>query len=139
MWPGSKRSSSGSGPSRTLVPDGFCHWRLFGREGAFFLEWDRGTESMVVLSQKLRRYADYFRPALYRQHLTIDLKPRLLLVVSEARRREALLRWLQRGFPAGPSEQLPTLLVASWVEVRAVPLGTVWFRPGVREASEFWR
>lgn len=41
-----------------LRPDGFGIWRQDGREVAFWLEWDRGTEPLDRLRDKLDRYAD---------------------------------------------------------------------------------
>jgi Replication-relaxation len=41
-----------------LRPDGFGIWRQDGRDVAFWLEWDRGTEPLDRLRDKLDRYAD---------------------------------------------------------------------------------
>jgi len=51
------------------VPDAFVHWQLRDREGTFLLEWDRETESLAIVVQKLQRYAAFWRAHGHRQFL----------------------------------------------------------------------
>ena len=48
------------GVRRTLRPDGAGEVLLGEERHEFLLEWDRGTERIAVLIQKLDRYASYF-------------------------------------------------------------------------------
>lgn len=48
------------GVRRTLRPDGSGEVLRGDKSHAFLLEWDRGTERIAVLIQKLDRYASYF-------------------------------------------------------------------------------
>jgi hypothetical protein len=51
------------GVRRALRPDGAGEVVREGRPHSFFLEWDRGTERINVLLEKLTRYAAYYRSA----------------------------------------------------------------------------
>lgn len=51
------------GVRRALRPDGAGEVVQEGRPHSFFLEWDRGTERINVLLEKLTRYAAYYRSA----------------------------------------------------------------------------
>jgi hypothetical protein len=108
-------------------PDGYCLWALGGEEGSFFLEWDRGTESMTRFSQKLERYEEYYKIRAYHDHLgQVGLRPRLLLVVPDERREEKLCRWLARRQEKRQFESLPSILVAPRDAVLADILGSIW-------------
>mgnify|MGYP001451806716 CR=1 FL=1 len=51
------------GVRRTLRPDGAGEVVQGAKPHSFFLEWDRGTERINVLLEKLTRYAAYYRSA----------------------------------------------------------------------------
>lgn len=74
----------GHGRCLLLTPDGYCLWALGEEEGSFFLEWDRGTESMTRFSQKLTRCEEYFRARAYHDYLgEVGMRPRLVIVVPD--------------------------------------------------------
>jgi hypothetical protein len=120
----------GSSRSLPLTPDAYCLWTLCREEGSFFLEWDRGTESMIRIAEKLARYEVYYRTRAYHDHLgEIGLRPRLLFVVPDERRKGKLTGWVARRLNKGEWASLPTILVATRDEANADPLGSVWRRP----------
>jgi hypothetical protein len=108
------------------VPDALVHWRLPDREGTFLLEWDRGTESLAILTAKLTRYLNYWRARGHRELLPgLGLRPRLAIVVASGERRDRLIRWLstRAGLRGGA-----TVLVGLAGEVNREPLGRSWWR-----------
>ena len=114
----------------TFSPDAYCLWAFGMEEGAFFLEWDRGTESMTRLSEKLQRYDAYYRLMAYHDHLgEVGLKPRLLIVVPDERRQKKVVDWIARRLDKGELASLPTILVAARVLLLAGILGPIWRRP----------
>ena len=114
-----------------FTPDAYCLWALGAEEGAFFLEWDRGTESMNRFFQKLARYHDYYRVRAYQDHLAlIGLRPRLLIVVPDERRERKLAAWVARRLAKGEFKALPTVLVAARDIALHDVLGPIWRRPG---------
>ena len=118
------------GRSLPFTPDAYCLWGLESEEGAFFLEWDRGTESMVRIAEKLARYEVYYRTRAYHDHLgEIGLRPRLLFVVPDERRQRKFVQWMSRNLAQGKLTSLPTILVSTQDEANADPLGSVWQRP----------
>ena len=121
----------GRGRTLPFTPDAYCLWALSGEEGAFFLEWDRGTESMTRIAEKLARYETYYGLRAYRDHLGENgLQPRILFVVSDERRRKQFIVWLARRLAKGEWRSLPTILIATRGSSSAEPLGPVWRRPG---------
>jgi hypothetical protein len=118
-----------------LSPDAYCLWALGREEGAFFLEWDRGTENLARLAEKLLRYEAYYQLRAYRDHLgETGLRPRLVFVAPDERRRRQMLGWLDRRLAAGELASLPTILVGVRDSVLSDILGPVWRAPG-REAQ----
>jgi hypothetical protein len=114
-----------------LSPDGYCLWALGTVEGAFFLEWDRGTESMNRLSEKLERYQVYYQLQAYHHHIgELGLKPRLLIVVPDERRERKVVAWIARQLSRGHFDSLPTVLITAGRWVYTDVLGPVWSRPG---------
>lgn len=112
-----------SGRHGWSIPDALVHWRYHQREGVLFLEWDRGSESLPLLTRRLDRYATYWRARGHRELLPgLGLKPRLAVVVSTPERAQRLVRWLSdRG-------RLPyTVAVGLADEVTRTPLGPVWW------------
>ncbi len=72
------------GVRRTLRPDGAGEVVQGAKPHSFFLEWDRGTERINVLLEKLTRYAGYCRSA---SAAPADV----LLVVTPTPHREAVV------------------------------------------------
>jgi hypothetical protein len=121
----------GAGRTLPFTPDAYCLWILGNEEGAFFLEWDRGTESMTRLAEKLARYETYYGLRAYRDHLGEDeLRPRVLFVVPDERRRKKLSSWLGRRLTKREWPSLPTVLAAIHADAEADPLGAIWYRSG---------
>lgn len=110
------------------VPDALVHWRLHGREGAFFLEWDRGTESLALLTAKLARYARYFEARGPRLLVPgLKLKPRLAVVVRPAREWR-LLSHLQEA----KGLRGMTVAVSTADEVIRDPFARLWWRSDLK-------
>lgn len=108
------------------LPDAVVHWRLPEREGAFSLEWDRGSESLAILTAKLVRYDNYGRARGHRELLPgLGLRPRLAIVVPSGERAERLVSWhRQHRDRARPS----TVFVATQADALTRPLANCWWR-----------
>jgi hypothetical protein len=114
-----------------LSPDAYCLWALGAEEGAFFLEWDRGTESMTRLAQKFERYDGYYQVYAHHDHLgEVGLRPRLLIVVPDERRERKVINWLTRRLQKGQFGSLPTTLVSTRDAVLKDPVEPIWRTPG---------
>lgn len=64
LWEGASEAVetfSFGGERRTVRPDGGGVVISGERAHRLFLEWDRGTERIAILLEKLARYADYYR------------------------------------------------------------------------------
>jgi hypothetical protein len=121
-----------------FTPDAYCLWALDGEEGAFFLEWDRGTESMTRIGEKLARYEAYYGVRAYRDHLGEEgLSPRILFIVPDQRRQRKLTSWAARRLAKGEWPSLPTILIAAAEAAMREPLGRVWHRPGCESPMRF--
>ena len=126
----SRHSFIWRGKSVLLTPDAYCLWAFSGEEGAFFLEWDRGTESMTRISQKLERYEAYYRLRAYRDHLGVQgLRPRLLVVVPDERREQKTAEWIAGRLAKREFSSLPTILIGAHDQVLHDILGPVWRKP----------
>jgi hypothetical protein len=114
-------------------PDALVHWRLPGREGVFFLELDRGTEPLAVLTGKLARYAAFARRHGHRELVPgLGLRPRLVFIAGKSR-AERLIRFLR-------SQRLSTtILVGTEGVVTSNLLGPVWWRSDVGEVGSLVR
>ncbi len=121
-----------------LSPDAAFHWQLAGKAGWCFLEWDRGTESLVAFARKLDRYEDYFRARRFPEHLGTALRPRLLVVAEEGARAARLLAHVARVAVGRPN--FPTTLVGKLPDVTTDPLGPEWRIPGQERGvtTRFW-
>ena len=116
-----------NGSEVPLTPDGYCLWALAREEGSFFLEWDRGTESLARLRQKVARYEEYYSAYTYREHLgDIGLRPRILLVVPNERRAHRVAKWIAAEREREHLAALPTILVGVEQRVLGDILGYVW-------------
>jgi len=124
-------SFASQGKRIVLSPDAYCLWSFGPDEGAFFLEWDRGTESMTRLSEKLQHYQTYYQLQGYHDHLgEMGLRPRILIVVPDARREQRLIDWIAARQGKGDFAALPTILVSTRDEVLTRMLEPIWLRPG---------
>ena len=135
IWLGEKevRCHFGGGGRRLLLsPDGYCLWSLGLEEGSFFLEWDRGTESMTRLSEKLIRYEAYYQAQAYRDHLgETGMRPRLAIVAPDQRRERKITDWIASKLSKGGLASLPTTLIAAKDLAMKDPLRPIWCSSGV--------
>ncbi len=118
------------------IPDALAHWQLAGREGAFILEWDRGSESLAVLTAKLIRYQSYFRALGHQEVLPgLGLRPRLAIVVHTPERASRVVNWMRQrsGSPIGS-----TILVSFARGVLEDPLGESWWRSDLNVAGSLF-
>jgi len=123
-------SLTSQGKRILLSPDAYCLWCFGSDEGAFFLEWDRGTESITRLAQKLQQYEAYYRLQAYHDHVgEMGLKPRILIVVPDARRQQKLTHWLASRLGKSGFSALPTILVSNRDKVIAYVMGPIWHTP----------
>ena len=118
------------GKGGSPVPDGLVHWRLGGVEGTFYLEWDRGSESLAILTLKLRKYFHSWRARGHRELLPgLGLRPRLVIVVPSRERGRRLVEWLGSKM----SHQSPaTTLIGIADDILKQPLGQTWWRSDSR-------
>jgi hypothetical protein len=120
------------GRRRAIAPDAYCLWSLKGREGSFFVEWERGHQSLNVIADKLDSYDAYYARRAYLEHLgEVGLTPRLVFVVPDVRRHRQLLGWLSRQQVRRRWRFLPTVLVGIRASVMASPLEAAWSNPAV--------
>jgi hypothetical protein len=121
------------GRSGWPIPDALVHWRLPGREGAFLLEWDRGSETLATVVLKLRRYANYWRQRGHKELVPgLGLRTRLAMVLGSRERRDRLVRWLLEH----PGAALHTTILIGHAEpVQANPLGPTWWRSDTRSSG----
>ena len=115
------------------IPDALVHWRLPGREGAFLLEWDRGSEALATVVLKLRRYANYWRQRGHKELVPgLGLRTRLAIVLGSTERRDRLIRWLLEHSGAS----LNTTIMLGYTEsVQANPLGATWWRSDIKNVG----
>ena len=115
------------------LADAVVHWRLPEREGVFLLEWDRGSESLAVLTAKLARYENYWRARGHRDLLPgLGLRPRLAIVVPSADRAERLVAWHRQHRNRVRSS---TVFVAVRSDSLAHPLTECWWRSDTDRAG----
>jgi len=75
------------GVRRTLRPDGAGKVIRGDEAFEFFLEWDRGTERVAVLTEKLDRYLRFYRT----RNSSVD-RPHLLIVTTSTARENLIWR-----------------------------------------------
>ncbi|MBC7264765.1 MAG: replication-relaxation family protein [Chloroflexi bacterium] len=126
------------GKRLVLSPDAYCLWALGTEEGSFFLEWDRGTESMTRFAEKLQVYEAYYLVRGYHNHVgEMELRPRLLIVAPDERREKKMVDWMARRLGRGEFPSLPTVLVTARDLVHGDVLGPIWRRPGEEQRMRF--
>jgi hypothetical protein len=126
------------GRRRAIAPDAYCLWSLKGREGSFFVEWERGHQGLNVIADKLDAYDAYYARRAYLEHLgEVGLTPRLVFVVPDERRHRQLLGWLTRQQDRGRWRFLPTVLVGIRATVLAGPSIHAWSKPGAAAVQLF--
>jgi hypothetical protein len=124
-WVGESRcrliSRAEMGPKHALAPDGWGRYLISGREIIFFLEWDRGTESIGRLQRKSANYSRYF---VRRMHASTT---HIFFVLPS---------WSKElAFHKGVAQQLPRderccvfwTTTVSYLEALG-PRGSVWWR-----------
>ena len=72
----------------TLKPDAFVRLGLGEFEDSYFVEIDRGTESLPAVARKLLAYRRHWQSG--REQARLGVYPRVLIVVDAAARREAI-------------------------------------------------
>lgn len=75
--PGAWRKFTWQMKPATLKPDAFTIVKLGGMERHYFIELDRGTESMKVIGNKIGRYLDY-----YHSGPDLEVFPQVLFLVD---------------------------------------------------------
>lgn len=95
-------------------PDGYGHWREAGTDVDFFLEYDRGTEPLARLVDKLDGYTDL--------QTATGVNTTWILFWLPGPRREAALRKLLRRAPVPVATARP--------EGRSGPADEVWLPAG---------
>jgi hypothetical protein len=110
-----------NGVRRTIRPDGTGRIVHNGIERRFWLEWDRGTERIAVLLEKLDRYAAYFR-----SHTVPDGSvPHLLMVCPTPHREDVVWRAAGAIF-ASDHTRCHLKTTSEPLLERRGPFGTVW-------------
>ena len=108
---------------------------------AFFLEWDRGTETVPVVGGKVKNYVDYLRtPAAWRGQF--NRFPVVLIATTTFDRAEKLLIDAHRRLKALlAAEERLTVLITTHEQLTAQGgLGPVWFQVGATSKDDFhWR
>lgn len=110
-----------NGVRRTIRPDGTGRVVHDGIERRFWLEWDRGTERIAVLLEKLDRYAAY-----YRSHTFADGSIPHLLVVCPTPHREDVVWRAVRAVFASDHARYYLKTTSEPLLARRGPFGTVW-------------
>jgi len=118
------------GVRRWLRPDGAGEVEHDEASHAFFLEWDRGTERIAVLLEKLDRYAAYYRT----RGVHGGPVPVLLFVTTTPQREDTVWRAVATTFGDGNRRVLTT--TALLVE-RLGPFGGIW-RAGADRSRHRW-
>lgn len=113
------REFAGIGGRRVLRPDMFLSLGVGEYELRWFIEVDRGSESLPVVTRKCRLYADYYQAGV-EQARSGGVFPRVCWVVPDERRGERLRRAIARD------RQLPVgLFVVTTSEQALAVLGSL--------------
>jgi len=119
-----------SGRRRWLRPDGAGKLRVGDEAFRFLLEWDRGTERVAVLAQKLARYAEYYQTC----RMNGAIPPTLLFVTTTPQREHLVWQLAERvlqGFAVCLRTTTASLLH------RLGPSNVIW-QTGARQARVPW-
>jgi Replication-relaxation len=82
------------GETKVLKPDCFVQLATGNYEHARFVEIDRATESLSVISRKARVYVDYWQSGMEQRH--VGMFPKVLWLTTNQRRAEQLIDALAR-------------------------------------------
>ena len=107
-----------SGVRRTLRPDAAGELAFDGESNPFFLEWDRGTERINILLEKLARYAAYF-------HSNSGSVGTLLFITPTPHREDLVWQAISVVLKAEPGCGRVVTTVASLVTPRG-PFAPIW-------------
>lgn len=98
----------------------------------FFLEWDRGTERIAVLFEKLERYESYYRAL----GAVPASAPNLLIVTPSPHRESVVWQAVDTVIAAGSGRERVLTTVASLIAQRG-PYAPIW-RSGMSSARRSW-
>ena len=120
------------GVRRSLRPDGAGDVTQEGLTHGFFLEWDRGTERIAVLLEKLDRYEWYYRAL----GAVPASAPELLIVTPSPHRENVIWQAVDTVIAAASGRERVLTTVASLIAQRG-PYAPIW-RSGMSSARRFW-
>lgn len=120
------------GVRRSLRPDGAGDVTHEGLPYGFFLEWDRGTERIAVLFEKLERYESYYRAL----GAVPASAPNLLIVTPSPHRESVVWQAVDTVIAAGSGRERVLTTVASLIAQRG-PYAPIW-RSGMSSARRSW-
>jgi hypothetical protein len=115
---------------RTLRPDGSGEVVQRAKPHSFFLEWDRGTERINVLLEKLTRYAAYYSS-------TTAASANVLLVVTPTPHREAVVCRAVSAVMRPEAERARVLTTVASLVDQYGPYAPIWRQFG-SDARESW-
>ncbi|MCL4230908.1 MAG: replication-relaxation family protein [Dehalococcoidia bacterium] len=120
------------GVRRSLRPDGAGDVTHEGLLYGFFLEWDRGTERIAVLFEKLDRYEAY-----YRALSTVPASaPALLIVTPSPHRENVIWQAVDTVMATGSGRERVRTTVASLIAQRGA-YAPIW-RSGMSSPRRSW-
>lgn len=111
-----RRFTGLGGASVMLKPDCFVRFARADYEYACFVEVDRATAATTTVSRKLDTYRRYYQTG--REQERLGLFPKVLVLVPDERRKEALVEAAMRQ----PADAWPLFQIAPYAE--AIPLLT---------------
>lgn len=109
-----RRSVDGFGGTVRLKPDAFVRVGAAAYEDRCFVEVDLGTESRLVVADKLRRYLDYFQSG--QEQAAHGVFPRVVWLTDSEARRAALVGVVGR-LPAESWQLFTVALLDQGVDV----------------------
>jgi len=79
-----------------LLPDGYGEFDIINENICFWVEIDRGTETISIASDKFIRYAEYCMSGRWRDEYYVDEYPRLLFRTNNASRALSVKRDVEK-------------------------------------------